>query len=617
MRAESPDYDRMLSSCVWNSNLSARKAAHISRFLLLASSFYGFVVASTILAIETDVADSRTPKSAAQALWYGVLASIEQTAVLVIHRNLVPDVWNDGRLNMISFGINTFLWYWMSHYDALRSDKVAETFISICRGLAVVFAIFGLPSLIMSRGRRLNIFDCGRHKCLWLFVFPISIAFFIAALGTTTTGTDAHYVGAIFCVIFTLVMAVAVIFWDRVIHDEVGYTVIASVTCIYSMQGIGKTAAQVQMASRRVNGYMGMIIPITFVKLLYFVITTFVEEILFNVHTASKESKYPPVFAMQLSEDLVIGTLYLEESLSSEFATSLIFLTFLNFVRDAGWIAEIYCRHLKGITDEKEVALYMGDKYFQVQQNFVAEFIALSCIFVLVLTEYLLDGVRSPLFTADLSRSNREELLMVYAASIVVRIPTIYAAWKIFKERLKWLREVSNLAPTKLTDNIQTTKNTDHIVDTPKSGEVAFLELTVPRKEVGVPRHLSSSFASALESDHKFKINPLVSKHNSNSHLDTPNRNEKSLSYPLESKAQTTPFSIDGRHFSEKTNATEDPSPNHMLCRGKIVNDLMQRGHFTRATISYWERNKMMLVLLAITSVLSLRFYVVDSWQGE
>jgi len=125
-----------------------------------------------------------------------VVAAIEQTAVLVINRNLVPDVWNDGRFSRYAslFGINTFLWFWMSHYDVLRSDKGALTFISIFRGLAVTFAVFGLPSLIMGRGRGLNIFDCGRHKCLWLFVFPISIGFFVAVLGTGTAGTEAYFV---------------------------------------------------------------------------------------------------------------------------------------------------------------------------------------------------------------------------------------------------------------------------------------------------------------------------------------------------------------------------------------------------------------------------------------
>jgi len=120
------------------------------------------------------------------------------------------------------------------------------------------------------------------------------------------------------------------------------------------MQGISTTAVQIQIAARRVDGYMGIIMPIICVKVLYLALTAFLEEILFNVHSASKESKYPPVFALQLSEDLIIGTLYLQESLSSEFASSLMFLTFVNLVRDAGWVAEIYCRYLKGLKDEKE-----------------------------------------------------------------------------------------------------------------------------------------------------------------------------------------------------------------------------------------------------------------------
>eukprot|EP00467_Chlorarachnion_reptans_P025837 CAMPEP_0114500454 /NCGR_PEP_ID=MMETSP0109-20121206/7972_1 /TAXON_ID=29199 /ORGANISM="Chlorarachnion reptans, Strain CCCM449" /LENGTH=358 /DNA_ID=CAMNT_0001678115 /DNA_START=842 /DNA_END=1915 /DNA_ORIENTATION=+ len=358
-------------------------------------------------------------------------------------------------------------------------------------------------------------------------------------------------------------MSVAIITCDRVIHDEIGYTVIASAVCIYSMQGISTTAVQIQIAARRVDGYMGIIMPIICVKVLYLALTAFLEEILFNVHSASKESKYPPVFALQLSEDLIIGTLYLQESLSSEFASSLMFLTFVNLVRDAGWVAEIYCRYLKGLKDEKEVAIYMGDKYFQVQQNIVAEFIALSCIFILVLTEYIINGFRSPLFTAHLSRSNREELLMVYALSIIVRIPTEYAAWKIFKARLKSLRAA--LEPAELTKRKTNSAESKEWKDSK-----------------GYKTHWD-----APEGD--------ISSHANNY-------------YPLGSNAQISPVSInDGvilaKNYgksSDKTNAAKyensfrensKASSKHMLQKlrqGKIVNNLLEFGHFTRATKSYW-----------------------------
>mmetsp|Transcript_11819 Transcript_11819/g.29112 ORF Transcript_11819/g.29112 Transcript_11819/m.29112 type:complete len:426 (-) Transcript_11819:43-1320(-) len=424
----------------------------------------------------------------------------------------------------------------------------------------------------MAHGRGLNLLDFKSHKCFWICVFPISIGLLVATQDETVVGSETHLTGQIFCVGYTLVMFLVIVVWDGVIHDEIGYTVIVSAVSIYAMQGIGISTSLVHNVSRTLaNAYLATIIPIIFVKVLFIAFLAFLEEIIFKIHTATKESKYPPIFALQLSEDLIISTLYLEQSLSSQFAASLIFLTSFNLVRDAGWVSEIYCRYLKGLRHEKQVALYMGQKYFQVQQNMVAEFIALSSIFVLVITEYLLNGFQSPMFTEGLSRSRREELLVVYAISITVRVPMSYVAWKFFKKRLKSLRAASSLANGTLTNAVAGDHGTDRIVHTAGVDSLG-LELIVSKP-------VSESFANSF----------------------TPSAIVKS----------------DRKHEQIKTKRGGDGKSSnsaigHMLRQGKIVNDLLRLGHFTRATISYWKRNKMTLALLAITGVLALRFYIDD-----
>jgi len=163
-----------------------------------------------------------------------------------------------------------------------------------------------------------------------------------------------------------------------------------------------------------------------------------VTKVLERLQSIQQDRQFPPVFALQIAEDLYISALFLRQELSAEFAVSLLIILGLSIIRDSGFLHEVYCRYVRRMKSDERIFLFMGREFYYMQQNLGAEFVSAPVIFVVVLTEYALGGAigQPSVLTYDLTTSQREDLLIIYAVLIISKFVSAPIGWNLFEKRL-------------------------------------------------------------------------------------------------------------------------------------------------------------------------------------
>jgi len=105
------------------------------------------------------------------------------------------------------------------------------------------------------------------------------------------------------------------------------------------------------------------------------------------------------------------------------------------------------------------IPIAIAKEFYVTQQNLVAEILAIPCLCLIVLAEYIFGN---PIFTASVTNEERRELLVVYCILLISLIPPAVWGWKFFKDRV---RGNAIEMGTVQRENVAETDQKMHVVD--------------------------------------------------------------------------------------------------------------------------------------------------------
>ncbi|GAB5364921.1 hypothetical protein AAMO2058_001011800 [Amorphochlora amoebiformis] len=379
------------------------------------------------------------------AVWRGFWRALLVAALLLVVRTFAPDAWDKLPFwkYFCAIILSTWLTISLTYWEVVEHSNAKHP-IAFLSATTAVISVGGIPIYALVKARGYNLLSFHKHLITHIFVIPTLLIYFVAiytASWNSTVYAICIFTGLMVCA-FGLICANLC---DKCVHDELGYIVGIALTCIFAPGMAVRLSRFVEVALVDTD-YLIIIVLLT-VKIFFGFLTLMINQALDSARSVKRHSIFPPLFPLQLTEDLYISFLYLNERLRAEFAAALLFTILITLIRDSGVIHESWCRYGLGLEDER-IALYMAKEYFVSQQNAVCELVASPCVFVVILTEYIFADVKGffPKFTPNMSGDVREEHLLVYLIVIFAKVPTGYIGWRLFKRRLKKLsKKVGNL----------------------------------------------------------------------------------------------------------------------------------------------------------------------------
>jgi len=408
----------------------------------------------TLATIMQRFAFQRGSGSLGGGIMTGFVTSMGPITMYTIHRNLAPDGWGDlYRFFRWAIPAGTTLWisYSLLHYKKTFEYEASKYAVSVAASATFLVWVFIAPNIIVARRRKYNLFNFREHKVIWYFIFPIGLITSVNIFYITVDPKVWIWASTSILIIFVFA-SISMI--QLKMKDELGTVSGISLVAIYLTELLVEATSNIQFL---VSGAAFQTIIVFLIAKLMFALTVMLlREITYTAKTIPKHSIYAPLFILQITEDLVISLLFINERLGWELAVTVFLITTSNLLRDCGFFQESWCRYVKKMTKDDRIALYMTREYFYNQQNIVAESVASPIVFVVILTEYLFADMASwTPFTEDQTTATREELLIIFSILISVRIPVGYLGWWLFMKRLKglnrnlenWLPEISMEKP--------------------------------------------------------------------------------------------------------------------------------------------------------------------------
>jgi len=372
------------------------------------------------------------------AIWWSFLQVINIVGTVVVFRYLAPDAWENRPFLQALAITNVAIWAirTIAYLQSIRENHELAQFVFLLDAVISSAVIFGMNIWALSTRRQLNYCLIREHIPFWLMLIPSGILFFLA------TWTRYFNASAFILVsIITLVIYFIAAFLSLAMREDTTYLLGGSLGSIFILQLIATATRLIQESMENVP--YNVIIIAFIIQSLFFLAIVMLREVMENVSSIEADAVFPPLFSLQMAEELYVNLLFIRVSLSVEFAVTLVVITIWNLLRDSGVGQEIWFRFVRQEKREERIAMLMIQEYFFTQQNAVAEVISSPCAFIIVLTEYLLEPYGNQ-FARGLSRSSMEELLFIYAIVMVVKVANGYLAWRLFKLRIKKLQGYGN-----------------------------------------------------------------------------------------------------------------------------------------------------------------------------
>jgi len=167
-------------------------------------------------------------------------------------------------------------------------------------------------------------------------IFPLFLSWIIG--GFWRYERSAFLLGAVGTTTFWILGVILSLKFDKTFHDDAGYIVHCCIGSILA-PSLFPILTRILLS---VTGFG--VLTLIAVKLVFFIAIVILQELLGNIQVTDRQAVFPLLFPLQISEELSTSSVYLAETLSWEFALTLLVMLLINGIRDSGYGYELWLR---------------------------------------------------------------------------------------------------------------------------------------------------------------------------------------------------------------------------------------------------------------------------------